>query len=267
MTTAHEELLALIPSYALGALEGDELRELERHLEEGCDQCDRELLESTLQVEALAESVATEQPSELVKVRLERELDRRQAAATPGTPTSRGPSPWLRAAVFALALVTGWSLWAQLGLRGELEEQRARRDAATQRLARVEAELDRTQAMLHRLARAGGIVSAPDGQNVLLAGLAPTPNAQGRTFVDPATRDAVFYATDLPALTDDRTYQLWFIADGTPVSAGIFDVDDDGSAMVLVEDTAALDQIQLWAVTIEPAGGVPQPTGEMVLKS
>jgi hypothetical protein len=36
---------------------------------------------------------------------------------------------------------------------------------------------------------------------------------------------------------------------------------------VLVDRVEGAEGIKAWAVTSEPAGGVPQPTGEMVLKS
>ncbi len=256
--TDHEELLALIPAYALGALEGDDLRRVEAHLETGCEACERELLDSSRQLESLAESVEPLPPSEMTRARLERELDRRQLKS--------GPAWFKRAAIIALAALASWSLWSQSRMRDEVERQSRARATATERLERVERELEQAQTMLTRLAKAGRIVSAPGSRNVVLAGLESTPTAQGQAFIDPIARSAVFYATNLPALTTEETYQLWFIADGQPVSAGIFDVEEDGSAMLLVDRTAALDEIQLWAVTIEPAGGVPQPTGEMVLK-
>ena len=256
--SAHEELQALIPAYALGALDGDDLTRLERHLEERCAECDRELLEATRQVESLAEAVEPTPPSDMVRARLERELDRRQVKARP---------IWtVRAAVIALAVLASWSLWSQARLREQVARESSARAETAERLERVERELDQAQAMLTRLAKAGRIVSAPGSRNVVLAGLELTPTAQGQTFVDPIARSAVFYATGLPALSQEETYQLWFIAEGLPVSAGTFDVEEDGSAMVLVDDTAAIDEIQLWAVTIEPAGGAPQPTGAMVLK-
>lgn len=256
--SAHEELHALIPAYALGALDGDDLRRFERHLEEGCEECDRELMASTRQVELMAETVEPAEPSELLKTRLERDLDRRQLKTRP---------IWLvRAAVVALAVLATWSLWSQTRLREELTRQSSARAAATERLERVERDLDQAQAMLTRLAKAGRIVAAPGSRNVVLAGLDLTPTAQGQTFVDPVARSAVFYASGLPSLSREETYQLWFIADGVPVSAGTFEVEEDGTAMLLVDNTAAIDEIQLWAVTIEPAGGVPQPTGAMVLK-
>jgi anti-sigma-K factor RskA len=43
-------------------------------------------------------------------------------------------------------------------------------------------------------------------------------------------------------------------------------VDERGSGSLRVEHVAPAGQIQAWAVTVEPEGGVPQPTGAMVLK-
>jgi anti-sigma-K factor RskA len=86
-------------------------------------------------------------------------------------------------------------------------------------------------------------------------------------FVDPGTGEAVFAASGLPTLPRDRTYQLWFIAGGKPVSAGIFDVGERGRGRLLVQSVPPAGAIDAWAVTVEPAGGVPQPTGAMVLKS
>ncbi len=259
---AHEELLALIPAYALGALDGDDLRELEEHLEGGCETCERELLESTRQVEALAETVEPQAPSELLKARLDRELDRREGVEVRSS-SKRG---WQVAAALLLAVVS-WSLWERAKLQRANMQLESDRASALSQLASVQEQLDETRVALTRLARAGRIVAAPDTRAVLLASLEAGANARAQTYVDPATRSAVFYASNLAPLEKDRTYQLWFIADGTPVSAGVFLAETNGTATVLVDDTAAIDDIQLWAVTIEPAGGVPQPTGPMVLKS
>lgn len=117
-----------------------------------------------------------------------------------------------------------------------------------------------------RAAQALQILAAPHVNSVVLAGLGPTPGAAGQTYVNPQTRDALFYAFNLPALAPDKTYQLWFIADGKPVSAGTFSVDPRGTGTLRVDKVADVKDIQVWAVTVEPRGGVPQPTGEMVLK-
>ena len=72
---------------------------------------------------------------------------------------------------------------------------------------------------------------------------------------------------DLPPLPEGQTYQLWVIVEGTPVSAGTFDVEPDGSARYDAEPLPPVeaDAAVALAVTVEPAGGVPQPTGPMAL--
>ena len=68
----------------------------------------------------------------------------------------------------------------------------------------------------------------------------PGTGAAGRGphLRQPAPRDALFYAFDLPALPADKTYQLWFIAGGKPVPAGTFAVDARGTASLRVERVA-----------------------------
>jgi anti-sigma-K factor RskA len=109
------------------------------------------------------------------------------------------------------------------------------------------------------------IISAPGMKPIALAALKAPPGAQGYAFVDRGAQRAVFVAANLPPLAPDKTYELWFIADGKPVPAGTFGVDASGrSGTVTVSGVA--DRVQAWAVTVEPRGGVPQPTGTMVLK-
>jgi anti-sigma-K factor RskA len=84
--------------------------------------------------------------------------------------------------------------------------------------------------------------------------------------VNPRSREALFYAFGLSPLPQDKTYQLWYIAAGKPVSAGTFAVDPRGTASLRVDRVGDPRSIQAWAVTVEPRGGVPQPTGAMVLK-
>jgi hypothetical protein len=134
-------------------------------------------------------------------------------------------------------------------------------------VAALEHRLDATENDNRRLAATLSLITAPGARAVQLAGLGPAPGAVGHAFVNPQARKAVFYAFDLPAAAPGKTYQLWWIAAGRPVSAGTFDVDAHGAARLEVDKVENADQIQLWAVTVEPAGGAPQPTLDaMVLK-
>lgn len=73
---------------------------------------------------------------------------------------------------------------------------------------------------------------------------------------------AVFRASDLPLVAEDRTYQLWLIGDEGPVSAGLFRPDPSGEAIVLLEGEVSPGLVV--GLTEEPAGGSPQPTGEVI---
>ena len=101
-----------------------------------------------------------------------------------------------------------------------------------------------------------------------MGGLEPSPSAFGRLFLDESTSNAVLQIAELPATPDDKDYQLWIIRDGEPVSAGLFSLDRDRENYYLsienfVEQDLSL--IAAVAITIEPKGGMPQPTGDMFL--
>jgi hypothetical protein len=146
---------------------------------------------------------------------------------------------------------------------GRLE---AERDNLRHQVEVVSQEVGRMRTDVQQARQDLQVIAAPGVRSVVLAGLGPSPRAKGRTYVNPSTRDALFYAFDLPSLPAGKTYELWFIAAGTPVAAGTFDVDPRGTGTVRVERVTDATRIEAWAVTIEPKGGVPQPTGAMVLK-
>jgi len=249
----------LLPAYALGALDGDDLRELAAHLEVGCAECRRQLALWDRDLEALAASVPPVLPSETTRARV-----LRLAAGTPQA-APRVPR-WLYFAAAALLLLGVWGAAGQLQMRGEVRQLTAERDRLARQVATLDREVDLARAEARQAAQALQILAAPSVQSVVLAGLGPTPKAAGHTYVNPQTRDALFYAFNLPRLGEDKTYQLWFIAGGKPVSAGIFGVDERGTGRLRVENVVKPEEIQVWAVTVEPRGGVPQPTGAMVLK-
>lgn len=257
---AHARLGDLLPAYALGALEGEELAELERHLAAGCVACQRELAAWRRDLERLAAEVPEVEPPAAIRASL---LARVAAEASPSRPPRRRLG-YLAAAAGLLLFLTGATSWLRVSRRAE--ELAAEAVLLETRLATVSAQLVEAQAAAARLSAAMEVLSAPATRSVVLAALPGAPGARARTFVDPETGRAIFYADHLPPLPPDRTYQLWFIAEGRPVSAGTFAVDDAGQAALDVAEVAPPDRIQAWAVTVEPAGGVPQPTGEMVLK-
>lgn len=78
-------------------------------------------------------------------------------------------------------------------------------------------------------------------------------SASGNYAVQVAVEDGVGYllASDLPALTDDRTYQLWGVIEGKVISLGVL-----GSSPKVVAFPADKGLVTL-VITDEQRGGVP----------
>lgn len=70
----------------------------------------------------------------------------------------------------------------------------------------------------------------------------------------------------LPPLPESQTYQLWLIRDGEdPIPSGLIEVDADGSTIFPVTYTGSPSDFAAVAISVEPAGGSPQPTSEPIL--
>jgi anti-sigma-K factor RskA len=75
---------------------------------------------------------------------------------------------------------------------------------------------------------------------------------------------SVLVAVDLGEAPAGRDYQLWLMKDGTPSSAGTFDVSD---SVVIIEYDDPISGYDGAAVTVEPDGGSDAPTTDPVLSS
>lgn len=173
-------------------------------------------------------------------------------------PSESSPFPLRITALLLLAVAT-WSLWSQFDLHRRLDAARERNHALAARLEQGEADLELAQERLASTSAALATVAA--GPETVLAGQL-SADTRGRLY---SGRDGVLLVVDgLPRPPEDRTYQLWGIVGGTPVSAGLFSTDADGEGFLWTASVPA-GSVEQWAVTEEPAGGVPQPTGDMVL--
>jgi hypothetical protein len=173
-------------------------------------------------------------------------------------PASRWP--WLVAAAAVLvAAVTSLGWMSARGEIGRLQATIASLQANAAALLNVRAEFERERTERER---AVAILNASDVHSAPLSGVAPATAARARVYVS-ASRGLFFAAENLPPLPAGRTYQLWTIVGGQPVSHGVFGPAGDGRAQVLAQ--APPGPVDAIAVTIEPEGGVPAPTGDKVL--
>jgi anti-sigma-K factor RskA len=265
----HEKLAELCSIYALGALDGEELREFEAHLRTGCQLCALQIQEYGEAVSLIPEALANVKPSQDLKSRLMARLDQETAAPrvvdfktaakiTPASPARKRGwlLPWACAAAAAIALMV--SLSRVSSLQRELDQQR-------ERLGQRLEELKVFEKLLSEEKEITQFVSQPGVRMTPLAGTDKSPQAAGKILWSAEEKKALFYASKLPALPEGKTYQLWIIANNKPFDAGIFSVDPQGRSFLRVPSLSEADKAQKFAVTVEPAGGVPQPTGDMHL--
>lgn len=178
---------------------------------------------------------------------------------------------WLAAAAAVLVAVGVGAYALQLRNRVDHVEQQlavaaTRATQAEQDLVSLRRTLNDAQIQTQTLRLEAAVFMAPDMNRVDLAGQPVAPGATGRAFWS-RSRGVVFAASQLPALPAGKTYQLWFVpANAAPVSAGLITPDAQGSATVQFTTPAGTpDRIAALAVTLEPAGGVPAPTGDKYL--
>jgi anti-sigma-K factor RskA len=98
-----------------------------------------------------------------------------------------------------------------------------------------------------------------------LAGTPEAPQAHARLLGSPEEQTAVLLVSGLEPLPPERDYQLWFLREGKPVGSVVFDVRQNGQGQMMVRAPRQLAHYDLAAITPEPAGGSPGPTGPIMI--
>jgi anti-sigma-K factor RskA len=246
--------------YALGVLEGEEKQMLESHVAV-CSDCGRQLEDARGRIALLATSIPPQAPPAHVKQELMRKIGEASRQVSPGqskaepardrTPRLRFWSPvWMPvAAALAVATVVLW-----VGNQRMNDRLQQLRDQVAQQSAQE--TQDRTLL---------DMIAAGDTASVPLSRMPDAPAGQGHVFYN-ARMGMVLYNGTLPAPPPGKTYQLWLVpASGNPMSAGILKPGSVGEGLFLMESIPPGTEAKAFAVTMEPAGGMPQPTGPKVL--
>jgi anti-sigma-K factor RskA len=258
----HEPFDTLAATYALGALDGDERAQFERHLEGGCDVCEETLRESAETLAALARTEPPAIPPPGVKEALLRRIE-----ATTPAPRERAQPRRLVWAVATLAAMLAGAAFTGTFVASRYEGrlgQMAREAAALrERVEKDEAAL-REQIAIYQ--GAVDLLRDPATQVVTLHGLEPSPEATGRVIWNPTSGGHVFVA-GLPAAPAGSAYEMWTIGEGAPQPAGLFKVDASGRGTHRIAAVEDGKPVKVFAITLEPEAGVPAPTGPMVLAS
>ncbi len=252
--TEYEDQIAL---FALGLLTGYELRKIEEHLATGCEICTA-LLEDS-------ETVFTNLPYVLKDSPLSPELEDRildklddieERHGTEGKSFLhdfwKGLSPvWLNigSAVAVAAII--FLFISTLTLQQRLSTQEKNMESLISSLEKEEQIMD--------------YVKNPAVSVINLAGTMSELESTGRIFWDTGTSNAILMVSNVPELVPGQTYQFWVVEDGEPHSMGTFTVNQNGEHMMEIncmpEEKGRIE----FAVTLEPEGGMPEPTGATYL--
>jgi anti-sigma-K factor RskA len=270
----HEEITADLSLFALGSLDPEERREIEQHVA-GCADCQRELASWREVVGLMALDGQDATPPNLKSQLLQRV---HPASATAKViPLRRAmalPLALAAAALLVFGIVRDRSMRDQRGeqaqlvanLRSELGTTQSSLQRLTQELAAKEKDLTSLRAALASAQESLAVVQDPGLRMVALKQTPEARPAEAHALISSSTRRALFYAFDLPPPPADKAYELWWITEKEgPVNAGVFHPDDRGLGRIEALVPSDAGAIQAAAVTIEPAAGVPKPTGPMVL--
>ena len=266
MSAHRPDHLDLCAGFVLGALNDADRREFAEHRAVGCAVCEAEIVRLEQAVGLLARSASMARPSVELRSRtlaaiaaepraaaaLEPTTERQPARTEAGRVVRLGESrrfafaPWAFAAAAAVLAVATIGLWRDADrLRSELRDAR-------QHLAETEQHLLDER-------RWTEVLNAMDAQAVSLA---PTPDGaadlRGRGTWDPATGRAVIVFEHVTA-PSGRDYQLWGLHPDGPRSLGLIRPDASGRAIVKLEDAGDSATLQAFAISLEPAGGSPNP--------
>jgi len=248
--------------YVLGALTPGEQQAFEATLSQSAE---LQQLVSALRVtrDALAGNLPEVEPPFALKQRILAQIS--PAPQLAAKPTPKSPFSFLNlwlpwALAVGLAVVCG-ILWShQFKLEKQLSQQATRLQAMNQ----MADDLRSTTNNLHQL-----VVSLRETNQLvnlriamLSSLLADAPKAIAVSLWDNEQQKGVFVVQNLKPLPTDKDYQLWVLDPKypTPVSAGVFQVDEQGNVRIQFKADKRVGSADKFAVTMEPKGGLPTPT-------
>jgi anti-sigma-K factor RskA len=245
----------ILEAYILGECSPTEQRDVERMMAQH-PEVRAELEQLEIQMESVAKQLAV-QPSDGLRQRvLDRVHTEAQTPIKPPTPTS-GLGGGLNLGFLALALSgllgLGYFWFQNRNAQAQIAQQ-------TSSLRACEERETRMQTMERQIV----LLNSASTRRFEILPLAEGATARAATvFKDPQTGSCLLSIAGMDTAPAGKSFQLWALVNGTPVSMGVLDTLNDKTQF---RELACRDDAQAYAISIEVAGGSPNPT-EVIMVS
>jgi len=248
----HEQFADELALYALGALSNEERRAVEKHLRE-CSACNREIELLRGDLALLAVSVSGPKPPARSRQRLMSAIAKEVRGARVRSRELKfrwGFFEWAGAA--ALSVIVVVLALQNMNLHRRVSDLEANSGAQQKQVVQAKQLL-------------AALTSADAAHFTLVSAKGP-PQPQGKAIYLSSTGTLVFFASNMPELPPQKTYELWLIpANGAPVPAGVFRPDAHGSAAVIKPPLPTGIEAKTFAITVEPESGSAAPTSTPIM--
>lgn len=230
-------VLDLLPAYTIGSLEADERNRVEEHLL-SCWICRDESRAFQTVADELSLAVPVAEPSSDLKDRL-----MQRVRSTRPKDQERGAQP-VSTRPFWERLLPAWGLASLFLIVG----------------------LAASSFILWQRVNNLQVATAPGGMRAVpLSATDAAPSATGFVLMSADGEDGALIVDGLPPLGESQQYQLWLVRDGQRTSGAVFSTDEKSYGGTRIRAPRSLLEYSAVGITIEPAGGSTQPTGEQVL--
>ncbi len=235
----HDAIRDLLGAYALGAVDADERRQVEAHLQ-SCVDCREELVRHTAAIAGLAKVAADLGPDQAAHLM---DVDGRAHSAV-----HEPPSPQHRASPRRRGVVVGLGIGALLLF---VVSAAAVTVMTRQRLERVEGRLARATQIEH-------VVALATDRDTRVAHLSTAVEGVSLDVVVVGDGNALIWKNRLPLLPTQRSYFLWAVLAGQWVPIGHLDPGGEPQVMHVPAGANAM------VVTEERPTGQPEGTRPVV---
>lgn len=258
--TNNKDFETLCSGYVLNALSNEDRTDFEEILQ----QADTPQKKLYYQLKSTANQMAfttdSQSPAPGVKEALMRSIEEDKTVAVDTEPKSNRFIMAI-AASFALLLISTALLFYTFNLNNTIGDKEQIITAQQVQITQLKNKVQQREELL-------SILSARTVDLVVMSGMAVNADGYGKIIWDPESNRALLQVSNLPPEPADKDYQLWVIKNNKPLPAGVFSVNqtDEASFFKIEELPDVSEQAAgAFAVTLEPEGGVPQPTGDMYL--